>query len=63
MPKQTLNNLDQEIRNHIRMCIFEQIEQYNKVQQFESDYAFKNKSWAISIFLVSVAFCLKSIKN
>lgn len=53
------SNIDQEIRNHIRTCILQQITQYSKNQQYEIDYAFKNKNWAISIFLVSVGFCLK----
>ncbi len=53
----------QELRNHIRISTFNVINRNINAQKYDVEYSHKLKSWAISLFLLSVGFCLKEKQN
>lgn len=56
------NDLE-NLRNHIRNSVYEITEQLSRSQNFRNEYALRIKSWGLTLFVASLAFCVKEENN
>ena len=47
-----------ELRDHLRICINENLNRFFQTQRLNNEFAIKLKSWGLTLFIASVAFCL-----
>jgi hypothetical protein len=56
------NDLE-DLRNHIRTSIYEIRQEFSRNQNSHNEYAFKLKSWGLTLFIASLAFCVQEEGN